>query len=229
MIPNRVVVVDDEPAIRRLLKGVIERHGCAAFEAADARAALSLVAIERPDVVLLDLGLPDRDGMELVPLLAKDAVVIVISARDNTDEKIAALDLGADDFITKPFDGEELMARLRSALRRRSGGASPARVEAGDLIIDLEYRRVTRNGCEVHLTPKEYALLAELATHSGKVLTHLHLLRSIWGPAHERDLQYLRVAIRGLRQKVEPDPSSPRLIVNEPGIGYRFLGGSTPA
>ncbi|MFP5455400.1 MAG: winged helix-turn-helix domain-containing protein, partial [Alphaproteobacteria bacterium] len=177
------------------------------------------------ELVLLDLGLPDRDGLELVPLIkAMDRAVIVLTARDATAEKVAALDLGADDYVVKPFDSEELLARIRAALRHRAGtaGASAA-VVAGAVSIDLAARRVLRAGEEVKLTRKEYAVLAELARHPDRVLTHAHLLRVAWGEAHVEDIEYLRVAMRGLRLKLEDDPAVPRLLRNEPGVGYRLV------
>ncbi|GAA4037592.1 two-component system response regulator KdpE [Sphingomonas rosea] len=220
----RILVVDDEASIRRLLRGALQRDGHAAIEAGDARAALSAADVDKPDLVLLDLGLPDRDGLELIPLLrGRNIPVLVISARESTDEKVAALDLGADDYVTKPFDTDEVLARVRSALRRaQPNGVETPRIVAGDLVIDLAARQVVRAGEDIHLRPKEYALLAELARQPGKVVTHSHLLRTIWGPAHERDLEYLRVAARGLRLKLEPDPAQPRLIINEPAVGYRL-------
>lgn len=218
---TRVLVVDDEPAIRRLLRGALERAGHDVVEAADANAALA--AAKAPvGLVLLDLGLPGRDGLELLPLLkARDLAVIVITARDATDEKVAALDLGADDYITKPFDTEELLARVRVALRH---GAAPisSRITAGDIVVDTAAHLVTRAGQDVKLTRKEFALLAELASHAGKVLTHSHLLRAVWGEAHTEDVEYLRVAMRSLRQKLEYEPVTPRLLINEPGVGYRL-------
>lgn len=219
-----VLIVDDEPAIRLLLRRALERDGHTIVEAADARAALAALAIDKPALVLLDLGLPDRDGLELIPLLrAGGAAVLVVSARETTGEKVAALDLGADDYVTKPFDSEEVLARVRSAKRRHE--PAPARsgpLLIGGLTIDLERRQVLRDGSEVHLWPKEYALLELLARVPGKVVTHAQLLRSIWGPAHERDLEYLRVAARGLRLKLEANPAFPRLIINEPAVGYRL-------
>ncbi len=226
----KILVVDDDAAIRRLLVRTLERAGYAVVEAADGRAALNARAIDRPDLVLLDLGLPDRDGLELLPILVRPPgpaipvpAVIVLTAREATDEKVTALDLGADDYITKPFDTEELLARVRSALRR-AARASAERIVVGfgDASIDLVERRVTRSGDEVRLTPKEYALLAELARHPGRVLTHVHLLRAVWGPAHVDDVEYLRVTMRGLRLKLEADPAAPSLLRNEPGVGYRL-------
>lgn len=219
-----LLIVDDESAIRRLLRRALEREGYKIVEAEDSRAALAALAIDKPALILLDLGLPDRDGLELIPLLrAGGAAVLVVSAREATAEKVAALDLGADDYVTKPFDSEEVLARVRSALRRHQpalGRGGPLTV--GSLTIDLERRQVLRDGAEVHLRPKEYALLEALAQAPGKVVTHSALLRTIWGPAHERDLEYLRVAARGLRLKLEADPAKPTMIINEPAVGYRL-------
>jgi len=216
-----ILIVDDEPAIRRLLRGALERAGHQVIEAGDANAAL---AAAKPPLalVLLDLGLPGRDGLELLPLLkARDLAVIVITARDATGEKVAALDLGADDYITKPFDTEELLARVRVALRHRAAPVSSS-ITAGEIVVDTAAHVVKRAGQEVRLTRKEFALLAELAAHAGKVLTHGHLLRIVWGEAHLGDVEYLRVAMRGLRQKLEDEPATPQLLINEPGVGYRL-------
>ncbi len=226
MTQQKILIVDDEFAIRRLLCATLTRAGFHPVEADCARAALSLAAIEKPVVVLLDLGLPDRDGLELIAPLSRggECPVLVISARDLTTERVAALDLGADDYVTKPFDTEELLARLRAALRR-AGKVVPHQVvqATGDVRIDLAARQVWKGAHEVRLTPKEWAFLATLAADAGRVLTHRHLLRSIWGPAHEDDLVYLRVVARALRQKLEADPARPRLIRNEPAIGYRLV------
>lgn len=218
-----VLTVDDEPAIRRLLRGALERAGYQVAEAATAREALSAADIDKPALALLDLGLPDRDGLELVPLLkARGLAVLVVSAREATAEKVAALDLGADDYVTKPFDTEEVLARVRNAIRRTVTTDGRAHLTIGNVTIDLERRRVTKAGSDVHLRPKEYGMLAELARQPGKVLTHTHLLNLIWGPAHAHDLEYLRVAARGLRLKLEDNPASPNLIINEPAVGYRL-------
>lgn len=221
----KLLVVDDELAIRRLLGAALTRAGYTVVEVADARAALASVAIDKPDLVLFDLGLPDRDGLELLPLLTTNgAAVLVLSAREATDDKVAALDLGADDYVTKPFDSEELLARVRSALRRRRSTGEPLqRVRVADVVIDLDARLVTKRDREVHLTPKEYAFIAELARHPGRVKTHVQLLREVWGPAHDTDVEYLRVCVRNLRQKLEDDPTAPALIRNEPGVGYRLM------
>ena len=219
-----VLIIDDEPAIRRLLVGALDRSGISHAEAASAGEALRLAKVQPgPLVALLDLGLPDRDGLEILPQLAElGLAVIVLTARDATEEKVAALDLGADDFVTKPFDSEELLARVRSALRRKAGPlADTALREFADGTIDRETHAVSLRGEKVELTPREFNLLWALADHPGRVVTHESLLETVWGPAHRQDLDYLRVAIRSLRRKMEQDPSNPRLIVNEPGVGYR--------
>ncbi|MBK6719976.1 MAG: response regulator [Sphingomonadales bacterium] len=221
----RVLVVDDEAQIRRLLCAALRRAGYETVEAETVREALHMNELCHPAAALVDLGLADRDGLELVALLAKSSTcaVIVISARDATSEKVAALDLGAVDYMTKPFDTEELLARLRSALRRRQSNLSETEiVHFADVEIDLSARMVRKSGHEVHLTPKEYALLAALAAHIGRVITHANLLKSIWGPAHVEDIEYLRVTARSLRLKLEPVPSRPKHIRNEPGVGYRL-------
>lgn len=226
--PLKVLVVDDEPQIRILLRATLGRAGYSVAEASNAREALNAKAIDKPDLILLDLGLPDRDGLELVGALRGEppSALIVISARDQTEQKVAALDLGADDYVTKPFDTEELLARVRASLRQRLASESERQVvAAGPVTIDLLARIVRREGREVHVTPKEWGLLAELAKHPGRVLTHETLLRTIWGPAHVDQTEYLRVAIRALRQKLELEPSQPRLIINEPGVGYRLIIG----
>lgn len=220
-----ILIVDDEMPIRRLLRVSIERSGYLTEEAATAAVALTELHRSRPRLVLLDLGLPDRDGLELIgPFRDKGVPIIVLTAREGSAEKVAALDLGADDYVTKPFDSEELLARIRSCLRRadRSAGVT-RRVKVGPVEIDLDAHSVRKSGAEVKLTPKEFSLLAELAGHPGKVLTHTQLLREVWGPAHTDNVEYLRVTVRSLRKKLEDDPSSPTLILNEPGVGYRFF------
>jgi len=219
----KVVVVDDEAAIRRLLKAALERAGYSVVEASTAREAQNAMNIDRPEAVLLDLGLPDREGLELVPLIAKSgAALMVISAREATEEKIAALDLGADDYVTKPFDTDEVLARLRRALRQRIPADGSPVVKLDGLKIDLLGRRVRRDGQDIHLSPKEYGVLAELARHPGRVLTHAQLLRAVWGPAYEHHVEYLRVTARGLRMKIERDPAQPSIIKTEPAVGYRL-------
>jgi len=223
-----ILVVDDEPAIRRLLHTSLARAEYRIVEAGSARETVTALQIDKPELVLLDLGLPDRDGLELIPVIkAAGAFVIVVSARDATDQKVAALDLGADDYVSKPFDSEEVLARIRTALRHKLANETGAPlVTRGDVEIDLVSRLVCKAGVEVHLTPKEYAFLAELAKSAGRVVTHSALLRSVWGPGHEGDVEYLRVAARGIRRKLEEDPTQPNLIRNEPGVGYRLLGNS---
>jgi two-component system KDP operon response regulator KdpE len=222
-----ILIVDDEPPIRRLLRGALERAGYRAIEAGTAKEAMALVTAEDPAVILLDLGLPDRDGMELIPIIGKQsqATILIISARDATEEKVAALDLGAADYVTKPFDTEELLARVRAALRHRlTADGGQTLVTIGGVTIDLLDRRVTRDGVEIHLTPKEFVAMAELARFPGRVITHQVLLRAIWPNDYERHVEYLRVLIRNMRQKLEIDPARPALIVNELGVGYRLSG-----
>ncbi|MES2336838.1 MAG: response regulator [Pseudomonadota bacterium] len=222
---NTVLIIEDDPHIRRLLRGALARAGHVVVEAATARDGVSLAASEKPAVVLLDLGLPDRDGLELIQLLRErtNATIIVVSAREDTDEKVAALDLGADDYITKPFDTDELLARIRTALRHRVKAVGEATViRFGEVVVDLEHRRVTRGADEVHLTPKEYEVLSELTRRPDRVVGHTAILRAVWGPAHESDIDYLRIVVRALRKKLEPDPARPSWLINEPGVGYRL-------
>jgi len=224
--PHKILVVDDEPSIRTLLKSTLARSGYAVVEAGTAKEAATAAQIDKPDLVLLDLGLPDRDGLEMIAALRGQQCVpvIVVSAREDSEQKVAALDLGADDYVTKPFDTEELLARVRASLRRGLASQSEQEVvELGDVTIDLYRRLVRRGDVELHLTPKEYAVLAELAKHPGRVLTHAHLLRAAWGPAQEKQTEYLRVVMRSLRQKLERMPSAPELLINEPGVGYRLV------
>lgn len=224
-LKQTILVVDDEAAIRRLIGLALERAGYAVTQATTAQEALNAADIDRPEVILLDLGLPDRDGLEIIPLLKRSgAAVVVVSAREATEPKVMALDLGADDYVTKPFDTEEVLARIRVVLRNRlTATAETPVVTLGDLEIDLALRQIRRAGEEIHLTPREYAFIAELAKHPGRVLTHSQLLRAIWGSGHEGDVEYLRVAARAVRRKIEVDPSSPVLVRNEPGIGYRLM------
>lgn len=225
IVAHKILVIDDEPHIRRLLRTTLDRAGYRVTEAGTAREAMSVLPIERPDVILLDLGLPDRDGLELVQLIRKQsaAPLIVVSAREETESKVTALDLGADDYVAKPFDTEELLARIRTSLRRRiATNAESQKIVAGDVEIDLLARLVKKAGVEVRLTPKEYGFLAELATHPGRVFTHTRLLASVWGNLADQHVEYLRVVVRNLRQKLEDEPARPRLIVNELGVGYRL-------
>jgi two-component system KDP operon response regulator KdpE len=222
---HRVLIVDDELHIRRLIHSALARADYETLEAQNGREALDRLREDQPDIVILDLGLPDRDGLELVPLIksGSDATLVVVSARDATDQKVAALDLGADDYLTKPFDTDELLARLRVALRNRltrDGGATA--VKAGDVEIDLMARIVRKGGQEVHLTPKEYGVLAQLAKFPGRVITHGQIMKQVWPREVEHHVEYLRVLIRTLRHKLEDDPQRPQIIGNELGIGYRL-------
>ena len=221
----RILVVDDEPQIHRFLGPALDAAGYAYVRADDGVSALREIARKAPDAVVLDLGLPDIDGKDaLVKARAfYDGPIIILSARDKETEKIDALDAGADDYVEKPFGVGELLARLRVAMRHRlqRDGGHPI-VHAGDVEIDLVNRLVSRRGEPVRLSPKEYDLLAILAQGAGKVLTHRQLLTAVWGPAHEHDVQYLRVFVGQLRQKLEADPNTPRVVLTEPGVGYRF-------
>jgi two-component system, OmpR family, KDP operon response regulator KdpE len=222
-----VLVVDDEAPIRRFLHAALAGHGFRYAEAATAAEALEKVIALKPDVVLLDLGLPDRDGLELLHELRgwSSVPVVVLSARDREPDKVTALDHGADDYLSKPFGVSELLARLRVALRHSAaagaGGAPPVFVN-GDLSVDLAARRVTVAGRQVHLTPHEFKLLALLVKHAGKVLTHRQLLRDVWGPEYGDENHYVRVYMAQLRRKLEADPARPRWLQTEPGVGYRL-------
>ncbi len=221
----RVLVVDDEPAILRFLKPALEANDYEVTSAGTLAEAMKRIANEPPDVVILDLGLPDGDGKDVIRQVRQwsQVPIIVLSAREREAEKIEALDLGADDFVNKPFGVGELMARLRTALRhRRQTQGVGAVVHIGTLEIDLPRRRVARDGSEVKLTSKEFELLTALARHPGKIMTHRQLLTAIWGPAHAQDTQYLRVYIGQLRQKIEIDADDPKVILTELGIGYRL-------
>jgi two-component system KDP operon response regulator KdpE len=221
-----VLVIEDEPQMLRFLRPALEGHGYRMIEARTGRDGLTEAATRAPDLVLLDLGLPDQDGLTVTTRLREwsRTPIVVISARGREEDKVAALDAGADDYVTKPFSVPELLARLRVALRHaaRGDGAGSALVVIGDLEIDLDKRRVTRAGETVHLTPIEYRLLAELVRHPGKVLTHAHLLRQVWGPASAQQSHYLRVYMAQLRRKLEEDPARPRILLTELGVGYRM-------
>lgn len=225
MNQSRILVVDDEPQIQRFLKPSLSAAGYEVVEAGTGAEALKAVATQAPDLVILDLGLPDMDGKEVIASLRgwSDIPIVILSARDRETEKIAALDLGADDYVEKPFGIGELTARIRTALRHRGRrDAIPTVMEVDGLTIDPVKRLVSRAGETVHLTPKEYDLLLLLARHTGRVVTHRTLLTSVWGPAHGDDLHYLRVFIGQLRQKIELDPTQPRIVRTEPGVGYRM-------
>jgi two-component system KDP operon response regulator KdpE len=224
-MPTTVLVVDDEPPIRRFLRTSLGAVGHRVVTAEDAAGALAMLRSEKPDVVILDLGLPDKSGLDVITEIRRHSPVpiIVLSARSDERAKVASLDLGADDYISKPFGMAELMARLRAALRHayHAKGEMPV-FTSGDLTIDLVRRQVTRAGQEIKLSPKEFELMRHLVTHAGKVVTHRQLLREVWGPAQADEVQYLRVFIRGLRQKLEPDPTRPTHILTELGVGYRL-------
>jgi two-component system KDP operon response regulator KdpE len=221
----RVLIVDDEPQIRRFLRASLSAHGYRVVEASCGREAIALTSTERPELLLLDLGLPDMDGLEVIRRLREWSTVpiIVISVRGQEAEKIAALDGGADDYVTKPFGMGELLARLRAALRHRlQAEVEEPLFRCSALSVDLLRRLVSVDEREVKLTPKEYDLLRTLVTHAGKVVTHQYLLRQVWGPGSLYETHYLRVYIGQLRQKIEPDPAQPRYILTEPGVGYRL-------
>ncbi|SOB78715.1 two-component system, OmpR family, KDP operon response regulator KdpE [Sphingomonas guangdongensis] len=228
-MPAKILVVDDDVAIRRLLRNTLLRADYAVVEAESGKAALRQAAAEQPSAILLDLGLPDRDGLSVIPLLRaqSEAVILVVSARDAVDEKVTALDLGADDFVTKPFDTDELLARLRVALRHQGlSGTTPKIIRRGDLTIDLDRRMIRRGSEEVHLTRKEHDVLAVLARHIGRVVTHERLLTACWGADEDPRIEYLRIVIRNLRQKLEPAGPVGSVIANELGVGYRLRGDS---
>jgi len=225
MNPIRVLVVDDEPQILRFLRPALEASGYEVLHAETGREALRLAANSAPDVIILDLGLPDIDGKEVLAQARAftQAPILILSAREREAEKISALDLGADDYIEKPFAIGELLARLRAALRHAKGAAAvKTRIEMDGLVIDRDKRLVTRDGQPVKLTPREYDLLIALAMNAGRVMTHGQILTAVWGPAHKDDTQYLRVFVGQLRAKIERDSSQPAIIRTESGIGYRF-------
>jgi two-component system KDP operon response regulator KdpE len=231
-----VLVADDEPAIRRLLRTSLPTQGWRVIEAGSGAEALAAVARGGADVLLLDLGLPDTDGLDVIRTLRAGGSalpIVVLSARDDERGKVTALELGADDYVTKPFGMAELVARLRTALRHQLAreGAAPV-FQSGDLTVDLVRRLVLRDGAEVHLSPREWDILRLLVAHSGRVLTHRHILGKLWGASG--DVQQLRVYVRQIRQKLEADPERPRHIVTETGVGYRLIvrdpeGPSPPA
>ncbi len=222
---QRVLVVDDEPQIHRFVRPSLIANGFDVIEALDGAGAVRRAAADAPDIILLDLGLPDIDGKDVIRQIREwsETPIIVISARNREAEKIEALDLGADDYVDKPFAVGELMARLRAGLRHklRQAGEIPV-FRSHDLSVDLVRRSVTLNDRPVRLSPKEYDLLRMLVQHAGRVVTHRQILAAVWGPAHVEDTQYLRVYIGQLRQKIEADPTAPSLILTEPGIGYRL-------
>jgi two-component system KDP operon response regulator KdpE len=220
-----VLVIDDEAAILRFLKPALEANGYAMSSAGTVADGIRRIAAESPEIVLLDLGLPDGDGKDVLRKTREwsDVPVIVLSARERESEKIEALDLGADDYVNKPFNVGELLARMRAALRHRMQRKAETPVlRVADIEIDSLRHRVSRAGAELKLTPKEFELISFLAKHPGRVLTHKQILAAVWGPAHTQDTQYLRVYVGQLRQKIEARPDDPKIILTEPGIGYRI-------
>lgn len=222
-----VLLVEDEPPMRRFIRASLTSHGYRLIEAESAQQAIAMMTSHNPELVVLDLGLPDRDGIDLTRELRGwcKTPIIVISARGREDDKVVALDAGADDYLTKPFGVNELLARMRVALRHAQ--ASPHAdaqqiITVDDVVIDLPHRRVTRGDSEIHLTPIEYKLLTLLARHVGKVLTHRQILKEVWGPSHQSQSHYVRVHMAELRKKIELDPTRPQLLVTEPGVGYRL-------
>jgi two-component system KDP operon response regulator KdpE len=220
----RVLVVDDEAPVRRLLRTALGPHGYQVIEAATAEEALVTAATARPDLILLDLGLPDADGTEVIRRIREwtQIPIIVLSVRGQEEDKVAALDAGADDYVTKPFSMGELLARMRVAQRHVVSSTDEPVFRTGDLEVDLAHRRVTVGEREVQLTPTEYAILRTLVRYAGRVLTHRQILREVWGPGYEGDTHLLRVNISNLRRKLEPDSTRPRYIITEPGVGYRL-------
>jgi two-component system, OmpR family, KDP operon response regulator KdpE len=220
----RILVVDDEPAIRRFLHTSLAAHDYVVFEVANGQEALAAVVSHRPDLIVLDLGLPDMDGIEVTRLLREwtQIPIIIVTVQEQEAAKIAALDAGADDYVTKPFGMGELLARMRVALRRAASPAAEPVFTSGELTVDLARRLVTVGDREVQVTPTEYDLLRTLVAHAGKVLTHRQLLRQVWGVGYENEAHLLRVNMSNLRHKIEPDAARPNYILTEPGVGYRL-------
>jgi two-component system, OmpR family, KDP operon response regulator KdpE len=222
----RILVIDDEQQIRKLLRVSLGAHGYEIAEAKSGQDGIYQAASFKPDLVILDLGLPDMDGKDVVRSLREwsQVSIIILSARDQEQEKVEALDAGADDYISKPFGVSELLARIRVSIRRSAHAEGEPVLTCGDLAVDLAQRRVTMGEREVKLTPTEYDLLKELIQHAGKVLTHKQLLKAGWGNSYTDDTQYVRVYVGQLRRKIEEDPAQPRYIISEPGVGYRLMG-----
>lgn len=220
----RILVVDDERGIRRFLRASLNAHGYQVLEAATGQQGIEAATSDRPDLIILDLGLPDLDGVDVTRQLREwsPVPIVILSVRGRDEDKIAALDAGADDYLTKPFSTGELLARIRVAMRHAARTVDEPVITAGDLVVDVAHRAVTVGGREISLTPIEYTLLKTLALSAGKVLIHRHLLREVWGPGYDQDANLLRVNISKLRHKIEVDPTRPQHIVTEPGVGYRL-------
>jgi two-component system, OmpR family, KDP operon response regulator KdpE len=223
-VSTRIVVVDDEPNILSTVAPLLRSRGYEVSTAVNGRLALEVIEREQPNLLVLDLGLPDIDGVEVCRRVreTRNIPILVLSARGAEGDKVRALDAGADDYVTKPFGAEELLARIRAALRRSDSEPATEPIVRGNLVIDRERFRVMRDGGEVRLTPKEFELLTFLAQHPGRVLTHRTILKAIWGPNAVDQPEHLRVLVGSLRKKIEPDPSSPKYILTEPWVGYRF-------
>lgn len=226
MNTGRILLIEDDPGIRKFLRVALEAQGFTMDEEASGKGGVGKAATGQPDLVVLDLGLPDMDGKTVIARIREwsQVPILILSVRQSEEEKVAALDAGGNDYVVKPFGIAEMLARVRALLRSASGGAAPdTEIVRGDLQIDLARHEVALAGNPVKLTRKEFDLLALLARNAGRIVTHRQLLADLWGPAHEHDLQYLRVFIGRLRAKLDDDPASPRFILNEPGVGYRFL------
>jgi two-component system KDP operon response regulator KdpE len=221
----RVLIVDDEPQIRKLLRVSLSAHGYSLEEAATGSEGINRAAVFKPDLMIVDLGLPDMDGKEVIHEIREwsQCPIIILTARDQEQEKIQALDTGADDYVTKPFGMGELMARIRACLRHITNTENEPVLNCGDLTVDLAQRRISIAGKEVKLTPTEYEIIKILAQNAGKVLTHKQLLKAVWGNSYNEDTHYIRVYIGQIRRKIEDDPAQPRYIVTESGVGYRLM------
>lgn len=223
----KVLIVDDEPQIRRFLRASLQAHDYQVIEAENGKEGVRACTVQKPELLILDLGLPDMDGLDVIKLVREwsSIPIIVLSLRSDDSDKIQALDRGANDYVTKPFSMGELLARMRVALRQGPGTEAAPVITAGDIAIDLEKRLVTVGGTPVRLSRKEYDLLRILASHPGKVITHQQLLQEVWGQAYVEETQYLRVYVGQLRQKLEKEPAAPKHLVTEPGVGYRLQTG----
>jgi two-component system, OmpR family, KDP operon response regulator KdpE len=226
---SKLLVIEDETPLRRALRIFLEAHDYTVVIAANGTDGLAMAAREHPDVVILDLGLPDMDGVAVATALRgwSNVPIVVLSARDAESVKVAALDAGADDYVTKPFGMNEFLARVRAALRRSAAGEEAPIITTADFTIDLGAKRVRRADCEVHLTPTEWQIVEVLARNTGKLVPQQQLLQQVWGPQYERETHYLRIYMSQIRRKLEPDPSRPRYFITEPGMGYRFVDGES--